>query len=318
MRRTSGPLAAIIGAACAALLLPTQPARAWGPEGHRAVALIADHLLQRSAPAAHKKLLAILATDRSGRVARTDIASEAIWADVLREQSPEARTATTAWHLVRMKPDNPDLAAACFGHPPLPAGYPASHGPQNNCSVDKVEQFETELQNPATSPGEKLTDLQFLLNLVGDLNDPLNAIDEGDQGGQCVALQIGLRPPVRLAAYWEDRLVREVVGPTAERGAARLAASIPAAEARKWQAGTAADWARDSYAVAKAVTYGFKAAKPVGQEHQAARRAAQAACAAVPVYRLGGDYETKALAAVKEAVEKGGVRLARVLADSLR
>ena len=57
---------------------------------------------------------------------------------MLRDKSQEARIATSAWHAVRFKPDNPDLAAACYGRTPLPAGYPASRGPQDNCVVDKL------------------------------------------------------------------------------------------------------------------------------------------------------------------------------------
>ena len=62
---------------------------------------------------------------------------------------------------------------------------------RDNCSVDKIEQFSAELKNPETSQGERLAATRFLLNLVGDLHDPLNAIDRGDRGGECIALQIG-------------------------------------------------------------------------------------------------------------------------------
>ena len=66
-----------------------------------------------------------------------------------------------------------------------------------------------------------------MLNLAGDVNDPLNAIDRGDQGGYCTAVQIESKPPVRLSTYWEETLVREAVGGNAAQGAARLAAAIP-------------------------------------------------------------------------------------------
>ncbi len=212
MGRWIGPVG-FIAAAMAALLLPMRASLAWGPEGHRVIALIADRALQQSDPDVRAKILAVLATDKGSRLTKNDIASEATWADVLREKSEEARSATGAWHSVRFKPDNPDLALACFGRNPLPSGYPASHGPRDNCSVDKIQQFAAELKDPETSAGERLAALQFLLNLVGDLNDPLHAIDRGDQGGACVALQIGSKPPVRLSTYWGDTLVAEVVGP---------------------------------------------------------------------------------------------------------
>lgn len=317
MARWIGPSMAL-GAAVAALLLPLRASLAWGPEGHRVIALVADHVLQQSDPATRAKVVALLATDRGDPLAKPDIAGEANWADVLAEKSPEARTATAAWHSARLVAEHPDLASACFGRKPLPEGYPASHGPQDNCSVDKIEQFQAELTNPGTSPHERLAALQFLLNLVGDLNDPLHAIDHGDRGGDCVALAIGAKPPVRLSAYWEDTLVHEVAGADAAGGARRIAAAIPAAESAKWAEGTPESWARESYEIAKAVVYSFDSEQPAGQTTFPARPGQGAGCAATPLYKVGPDYETKALASVKERLAVAGVRLARVLRDGMK
>src|SRR4029077_14766411 len=95
------------------------------------------------------------------------------WADVLRDKSEEARVATSPWHAVRLSGDTPNLGNACFRRKQLPGGYPASHGPQDNCVVDKILQFEKELQNPDTSPGERLAALQVLFNLGPGGKDPL-------------------------------------------------------------------------------------------------------------------------------------------------
>jgi hypothetical protein len=317
MRRWIGALC-VIAAASAGSLLPMRASLAWGPEGHRVIALIADRALQQSDPGVRAKILSILASDKGGRLTKNDIASESIWADVLREKSEEARSATGAWHSARFKPDSPDLARACFGHTPLPAGYPASHGPQDNCSVDKIEQFASELKDPATSAGERLLALQFLLNLVGDLHDPLQAIDRGDQGGECVALEIGSKPPVRLSNYWQDTLVGEVVGSNPATAAARIAASVPAAESQKWAEGSPAAWAEETYEVAKTVTYSFAAGQPGGKHSFPARAGEAESCPAANLYPVGPDYETKALATVKAQLAKAGVRLARVLRDSLK
>jgi len=305
--------ATIFGAAFAFLLLPLRQSLAWGPEGHRVIALLADHVLQQSDPAARAKILALLATDKDDRLTKSDIASEAIWADALREKSEEARSATASWHSTRIKPENPDIASACFGRKPLPIGYPASHGPRDNCSIDKVEQFAAELKNPETSPGERLVALQFLLNLVGDLNDPLHAIDHADLGGRCVALQVGTNPPVRLSSYWQETLVGEVVGPSPARGAVRIAASVPAAESRKWVEGNPESWAQETYEVAKSVTYSFAGEKPAGKYTFPAKKGQPEPCSSVTLYRVGFDYETKALAAVKQQLARAGIRLAAVL-----
>jgi hypothetical protein len=310
-----------LGAAIVIMLLSgSRQGLAWGPEAHRVIALLADRVLQQSDPAARDKVRALLATDQESRLTRTDIASEATWADVLRDKSPEARSATAAWHAVRLKKDNPDLAAACFGRKPLPAGYPASRGPQDNCVVDKIEQFWKELQEADTLPGERLAALQFLLNLTGDLHDPLLAIDFGDQGGRCIALQIGAgKEPVRLLTYWQNTLAAEVIGRDPASAATRLAAAVAPAQAQQWAQGDPEAWARDSYDVAKAVTYGFAAESPAGKHRFPAQAGEPDPCGGeVNVYKAGPDYETKALAAVKQQLAKAGIRLARILRESFK
>jgi hypothetical protein len=317
MGRLTRPVA-VVGVVVATLFLPMRASLAWGPEGHRVVALIADRVLQQGDAGVRAKVLALLASDKADRLAKPDIASAATWADVLREKSEEARFATAAWHAARLKPDSPDLASACFGRKPLPVGYPASHGPRDNCSIDKIEQFAAELKNPETSSGERLAATRFLLNLVGDLHDPLNAIDRGDRGGECVALQIGSKPPVRLSTYWEDTLVAEVAGSDPAKGAASIAASLPAADAQKSAEGTPEAWAQESYEIAKTVAYGFGAEQAAGKHSFPAKKGEAERCPSVDLYRVGPDYETKALAAVKLQLAKAGVRLARILRDGFK
>jgi hypothetical protein len=314
MARLIGP-AVVIGATVAVLLLPMRSSLAWGPQGHRVIALIADRMLQQSDAGVRATVLALLASDKGDRLAKPDIASQATWADVLREKSEEARGATTPWHSTRLKSDSPDLAAACFGRKPLPSGYPASRGPRENCSVDKIEQFAAELKNPETSSHERLAATRFLLNLVGDLHDPLHAID---RDGTCIALQIGSKPPVRLSTYWEETLVAEVAGSDAAKGAARIAAALPAAEAQKSAEGTPETWAQESYEVARTVAYGFAAAQPAGKHSFPAKKGQTEKCPSVDLYRVGPDYETKALAAVNQQLLKAGVRLARILRDGFK
>ena len=200
---------------------------AWGDEGHRIVALVADRLLQTQDPKAQQKVAGILATDKSNEWTKTDIASEATWADALREKSPEGRAATSKWHYVKLDADNPDLKKACFGRPGLPALTPASHAPQDNCIVDKIGQFARELRDPETSNSERLMALQFLLNLVGDIHDPLYAIERNDQGGRCAAvLPPGAKTPVRLSVYWDDTLVAEAEGKDPVKAAGQITAAL--------------------------------------------------------------------------------------------
>ena len=302
----------------AALL--SQPAQswAWDAEAHKIVALLADRLLQTADPPIQKKVAEILAADKSNTWTTTDIAGEAIWADALREKSPEGRAATSKWHYVRLDPGNPDLSKACFGRPGLRPMMPASHGPQDDCSVDKIEQFAKELREPGTSATEQLMALQFLLNLVGDLHDPLLTIERNDQSGHCVAvLPPGGKTPVRLSVYWENDLVAEAEEKDPAKAAERIAAGLNAVDIRKWSAGTPEEWAQESHELAKSVVYSLPA-EVGGKFSLAARKGEADVCGTVPLYRLDAGYRSRALAAVKEQLAKAGVRLASLLRESLQ
>jgi hypothetical protein len=316
------PLRLCVALACcvtAALAAPARPASAWGPEGHRIVALIADHVLEQSEPAVRATVSALLARDKSNEWTKTDIAGEATWADVLLDKSEEARTATSAWHFIRLNPAHPDLHRDCFGRPALSPGRPASHGPQDDCIVDKIEQFQRELIDPSTSEKERLTALRFLLNLVGDVHEPLYTIDRGDHGGACVALVIGsTAKPVRLLTYWDETLVAEAAGPDPEAGATKLAAATAAMEVKKWASGSAEEWTRESFEIAKTVAYRFHTDGGRGSFTFPVAKGEKEPCGQLPLSHAEGDYAAKALAAVKMQLVKAGVRLAMVLRDSLK
>jgi hypothetical protein len=307
----------------AVLLLTPSESRAWSAEGHMIVALVADQLLQTQESPAQKKLAELLATDKSNSWTKTDIAGEATWADALREKSQEGRFATTKWHYVKLDLNNPDLKKACFGKPSLPAMAPASHGLQDDCIVDKIDQFAKELRDPATLPGERLMALQFLLNFVGDVHDPLYTIEHNDKEGRCVALlPPGSKTPVRLSTYWDDTLVVEAEGKDPAKAAGEIVASLSPADVRKWSSGTPADWAQESYNVAKEITYSFAKNVPkdavVAKYAFPARKGENDPCGPVPVYRIDPAYRDRALAAVKEQLAKAGVRLAFLLRENLQ
>lgn len=322
MYRSRCCLASLCLAATVFLLTPAE-SRAWSAEGHMIVALVADRLLQAQESPTQTKLAELLASDKSNSWTKTDIAGESTWADALREKSQEGRFATTKWHYVKLDVDNPDVTKACFGKPALPSMAPASHGLQDDCIVDKIDQFSKELRDPATLPGERLMALQFLLNFVGDIHDPLNTIEHNDHEGRCVALVLpGAKIPVRLSDYWDDTLVVEAEGKDPAKAAAEIVASLTPADVRKWSSGTPADWAQESYKVAKDITYSY--VKDVPKDAVASkysfpvRKGENDPCGPVPVYRIDASYRDRALAAVKEQLAKAGVRLAFLLRENLQ
>ena len=322
MYRSHSPFAGLCLSATVLLLTPVE-GRAWSAEGHLIVALGADRLLQTQESPVQQKLAELLASDKSNSWTKTDIASEATWADALLEKSPEGRFATTKWHYVKLDLNNPDLTKACFGKPAPRAMASASHGVQDDCVVDKIDQFSKELRDPATLPGERLMALQFLLNFVGDIHNPLHTIEHSDNEGRCVALlPPGAKTPIRLSAYWGDTLVVEAEGKDPAEAAADIVAGLTPAEVRKWSSGTPTDWAQESYQVAKEVAYSFAKAvpkdSPVGKYTFSTRKGESDPCGPVPVYRVDAAYRDRALAAVKEQLAKAGVRLAFLLREDLQ
>src|SRR6266478_5034667 len=199
------------------------------------------------------------------------------------------------------------------------AGEP---GARDDCIVDKIEQFAKELHDPATLPGERLTALQFLLNFVGDVNDPLFAIEQNDQGGRCVALTFpAAKTPVRLSAYWDDTLVVEAAGKDPAKAAVQIVVGLTPADIQKWSGGSPADWAMESYNVAKEVTYSFAKDKPKDAAARyafPARKGEKDPCGPVLLYQVDAGYRERAVAAVKEQLAKAGVRLAFLLRENLQ
>lgn len=292
-------LAALALSGLAALSAP--PAHAWGDEGHQIVALIAEHYL---APAVDLKVHALLDTDRSALVSDTSMASEATWADRYRDSdrqtSRERYERTYRWHFVDLELGAPDLKSACFLYPRLLPGTSASAGVAQDCIVDKIEQFEAELAAPGTDPDERRVALQFLLHLVGDLHQPLHASTEHDQGGNLKHVSADSLQPANLHRYWDVEFVR-ALGDDPPQVASELIAHITAADRAAWSRGSVADWALESYAIAKAVAYEPLPAPDARGE-----------------YRLSAGYVNGAVAAVRMQLSRAGVRLAWLLNRALQ
>ncbi len=286
-----------------AAIMMMHPGRswAWGDEGHKIVALIAYRHLT---PAVRTRVDAMLRADRDP-LTPPDIASRATWADRYRESDHGSTklhySLTREWHFVDIELEHPDLTAACFGHPP-PA-VPASAGPAKACVVDRIAAFAAELHDLPSHDPERLTALRFLLHLVGDLHQPLHAADNHDRGGNEVLVLYGRHVVGQsLHGYWDkDTVVR--LGGDPEKVARALERRF-AAKCKGWASGTPAEWALESFSVAKDVVYrlGETTADRKGQ----------------PVYRLSQRYQSHAATVAGMQLEKAGCRLAMVLNDALR
>ena len=286
---------------CAAFACGATPAYSWGDEGHEIIGLIAERYLD---PAVRTRVNSILAADHSALTRDDRIDQEATWADKYRDSDRGTTKmryeATRQWHFVDLELDGPDLKAACFGEPPLPSGTAASRGPAADCVVDKIDEFVAELKSPATSAPERLMALQFVLHFVGDVHQPLHASDDHDQGGNLKIVMAPGLAPNSLHHDWDTAFVARL-GENEAAIAQRLIAGITAAQRTKWRAGSAADWARESFAVARDHAYGLL--PPASSAN---------------LYNVSSAYVTDATTVTAEQLSKAGVRLAYLLNQSLR
>lgn len=300
-RRRAARYARIRAVALLFLCLGAGSAHAWGDEGHEVIGLIAEHYLL---PAVRAKVDAILAEDTTHLTPSTRANSEATWADKYRDSDRNGTQAryiqTRNWHFVDLELQGPDLSSACFGRRPLPPNTPASRGPAEDCVVDKIEQFTAELTAPATPPEERRLALQFLLHFVGDVHQPLHAGDDHDRGGNEKRVAAPGGRVNNLHHDWDTAFVVRL-GRYRATVAGELIAAITDTQRRQWSAGTAAEWARESFGVAKRHTYGLlPEAAPSGH------------------YQLSESYVTDAVEVVREQLSKAGVRLAFVLNRALQ
>jgi hypothetical protein len=279
--------------------LPVYGALAWGDEGHRIIALVADRYLEISVRA---KIAAMLAADADSLTAH-DIASAATWADRYRDSdrngARQRYERTWRWHFVNIELDDPNIDTACLGHPPLPAGSVASNGPAQACVVDKIEQFTAELADPRTDPEERIVALKFVLHLVGDLHQPLHAADDHDAGGNRKQVVAEAFRPGNLHHYWDVEFV-ERLGTDPRQVAGTIAAGISDEQRREWSQGTPADWVMESFGLARKDAYGLLP--------EPSTRG---------VYVLDNPYVAAAVQDVRLQLSRAGVRLAVVINKAL-
>jgi hypothetical protein len=274
------------------LLLFPQLAFGWGDDGHKVVALIAEHYLTADV---RNTVTALLAQD-TDPLTQHDIASEATWADKYRNQHRE----TANWHFVDIEIDNPDISIACAGRPPLPPNTVASNGPPA-CILDKIQQFTTELAKPGTDPEERLVALKFLLHFVGDLHQPLHSSDNHDRGGNQIKVIVDgfeHNPRDELHAYWDTQFVR-ILGRSPKEIAQQLMDKITPENVKTWSGGTPDDWSMEAFKLSKADVYGDP---PLTKND---------------VQRLDQAYVDRAGKDVALQLSRAGVRLAAILNKAL-
>jgi hypothetical protein len=206
---------------------------AWSTKGH---AIVADIATLHLTPATRKNLKLLLG--------KNSLASIASWADAIRSDQPE----TFAWHFVDIPRDAESFSPERDCYRPQDRG-PAAQTDHHNCIVDRIEMFRQTLGNANAPERDRLIALMFLVHFVGDLHQPLHAIDDA-RGGNDVKLRIFGSDlcgnnPCNLHGAWDYSLI-EHTGLSEEKYVLRLQNLIRSGRLEEKAGGTPADWANES------------------------------------------------------------------------
>ncbi len=163
-RRALGGLALVALLSCAAV----PQSWAWGREGHRLTALVAEQYLTPEAKIQVARLL--------GSESLVDVAP---WADTYRIDHPE----TGSWHFV----DIPAAAASFDRSRDCPVSKTDTKSPWRDCVTDRILYFEGRLGDESLSNDQRAFALKFLVHLIGDIHQPFHALGD-ERGGNEIAV----------------------------------------------------------------------------------------------------------------------------------
>jgi hypothetical protein len=224
----------------ALVLLALLPAQllAWGPKGH---AIVADIAASRLTRIAKQNLQLLLGAD--------SLASIASWADSVRKDRDESYD----WHFVDIPKDAAGFSEErdCFRPQDKHKDALTDH---HNCVVDRIEMFQRILDDEKASRADRLEALKWLFHFVGDIHQPLHAINEA-RGGNDIKLPVFGSPKCgdydcNLHWAW-DTLLLEHTGLSEEDYVARLNQLIAQKHLENQAVGTPVDWANESHLQAR-------------------------------------------------------------------
>src|SRR5262245_168650 len=258
---------------------------AWGAQGHRLVALVADAHLT---PTARRNVKWLLDPETL-----TDVSS---WAD----RYWEGNYQTYYWHFLNIPPDatSYDRDRDCPRQPRLPENSAADRW--RDCAVDRILYSAARLADTSLDRADRAIALKFLVHLVGDLHQPFHALGV-ESGGNGIAVSVFgsdncSQNPARTVAcnlhgVWDSSLIAHR-GLDDQRYVSILEDEIRRNRLDERPVGTSADWAMESQRLAKTALV---------PHHGAVDEA----------------YYRRELPVVDERLALGGVRLAAMINQSL-
>jgi hypothetical protein len=208
--------------ALAVVSTSTSTAFAWGPQGHRVIAKVAEERLTPAAKAAIKELL--LPGDTLPDVAN--------WAD---KEGHDAVPDSANWHYINVpvgdKKFDPKLIR------------------RDDNVVVQIKHFRKVLADKSKPKQDRQRALLFLVHFVSDIHQPLHVGDNNDRGGNLTQVQF-FNEGTNLHRLWDSDLIHKLGG-NDRAWTNRIEKQITPETIKEWSRGTVDDWADESLQIAK-------------------------------------------------------------------
>jgi hypothetical protein len=208
-----------------ALVLLCAQSWAWGREGHRIIAAVAeDHLDETS-----KVMIQSL-------IGNNHLYSIASWADDIRRERPETKT----WHYVNI---------------PLGSTYDAARDCAPGCVVATIDDLVKVLTDKNAPRDQRAEALKFLVHFVGDVHQPMHAVKEAAGGN---GIHVSFLDSARCGPYecslhgvWDTSMILRT-GMKQEEYVQHEEELVKTAKLEREDGGTAVQWANESVGLAQA------------------------------------------------------------------
>ena len=218
------------------------PAFAWGPAGHRIVAMIAQ---QNIRPQTRTRIKQILGNN-------VTLESVAIYADQVRDRFPH----TYNNHFVDIQRDLNDYVATrdCVPDPE-----------KGDCVLAALQRFRGEAVNPNESIGRRRFALKFIVHLIGDMHQPLHCSDNHDRGGNDVRVK-WFGADSNLHKVWDSKII-EYAELSEEDFAETLLLDLTPQEINELKSGNLLSWAMEAHTLARTKAYNIPASMELDQDY---------------------------------------------------
>ena len=206
------------------------PACAWGPAGHRIVAMIAQ---QNIKPQTRTRVKQILGPNVS-------LASVANYADQVRDRFPR----TYNNHFVDIPKDLNDYVVTrdCKDDPE-----------KGDCILAALQRFRAEAVNPNESIGRRRFALKFIVHLLGDMHQPLHCSDNDDRGGNDVIVK-WFGADSNLHKVWDTKIIENAELSDQDFVDALLLELTPQ-DINDLKRGNLLNWAMEAHTLARTKSY---------------------------------------------------------------